>query len=144
MAEEPPTGPEEVWIQGRRYDLGGTVAAPPPGQAATATSSARRPRQQRRAGSASPDRPTRSAPAPAPPAAGAITSPLQGTVIRVLVEEGAKVEEGDTILLIEAMKMENEVVATHAGTVSRLAAAEKQSVAAGEVLAVIEPEANGG
>jgi acetyl-CoA/propionyl-CoA carboxylase, biotin carboxylase, biotin carboxyl carrier protein len=66
-----------------------------------------------------------------------LTSPLQGTVLKVAVEKGATVEEGALIAVIEAMKMENEITAHKAGTVSDLPIAVGAAVANGDTLAVI-------
>jgi acetyl-CoA/propionyl-CoA carboxylase biotin carboxyl carrier protein len=66
-----------------------------------------------------------------------LTSPLQGTVLKVGVEQGAAVEEGALICVIEAMKMENEITAHKAGTVSELPIAVGAAVAGGDTLAVI-------
>ena len=68
----------------------------------------------------------------------ALPSPLQGTVLKVAVEKGAEVAEGDLICVIEAMKMENEITAHRAGTVTELVAAEGAAVSAGDLLAKIE------
>src|SRR6187399_3238193 len=67
-----------------------------------------------------------------------LPSPLQGTVFKVAVEKGAEVAEGDLICVIEAMKMENEIVAHRAGKVEELNIAEGDSVSSGDVLAVIK------
>jgi acetyl-CoA/propionyl-CoA carboxylase biotin carboxyl carrier protein len=67
-----------------------------------------------------------------------LPSPLQGTVFKVAVEQGAEVAEGDLICVIEAMKMENEIVAHRSGTVEELNVAEGASVSSGDVLAVIK------
>jgi acetyl-CoA/propionyl-CoA carboxylase biotin carboxyl carrier protein len=67
-----------------------------------------------------------------------LSSPLQGTVLRVDVEQGAEVEEGGLICVIEAMKMENEITAHRAGTVEELGVSEGGSVSAGERIAVIK------
>jgi len=67
-----------------------------------------------------------------------LASPLQGTVFKVAVEQGAEVAEGDLICVIEAMKMENEIVAHRAGKVEELKIAEGDSVSSGDVLAVIK------
>ncbi len=69
-----------------------------------------------------------------------LTSPLQGTVLKVAVEQGAAVEEGALIAVIEAMKMENEITAHKAGTVAELPIAVGASVASGDTLAVISSE----
>ncbi|MFN8215810.1 MAG: acetyl-CoA carboxylase biotin carboxylase subunit [Solirubrobacterales bacterium] len=67
-----------------------------------------------------------------------LTSPLQGSVFKVVVTEGASVEEGDLICVIEAMKMENEITAHRTGKVTSLAVTEGDSVNSGDVLATIE------
>jgi acetyl-CoA/propionyl-CoA carboxylase, biotin carboxylase, biotin carboxyl carrier protein len=67
-----------------------------------------------------------------------LVSPLQGTVLRVAVEQGAEVSEGDLICVIEAMKMENEITAHRAGRVTELPVKDGASVDSGEVLAKIE------
>jgi acetyl-CoA/propionyl-CoA carboxylase biotin carboxyl carrier protein len=66
-----------------------------------------------------------------------LISPLQGTVLKVAVEQGARVEEGALIAVIEAMKMENEITAHKAGTVSELPISVGGSVATGDTVAVI-------
>jgi acetyl-CoA/propionyl-CoA carboxylase, biotin carboxylase, biotin carboxyl carrier protein len=66
-----------------------------------------------------------------------LSSPLQGTVLKVAVEKGADVEEGALVCVIEAMKMENEITAHKAGTVEELPIAVGASVATGDTLAVI-------
>jgi acetyl-CoA/propionyl-CoA carboxylase, biotin carboxylase, biotin carboxyl carrier protein len=68
----------------------------------------------------------------------ALTSPLQGNVFKVLVEQGAEVEEGALICIIEAMKMENEITAHKAGKVEELPISEGAAVTAGDTLAVIK------
>ena len=67
-----------------------------------------------------------------------LPSPLQGTVFKVAVEKGAEVAEGDLICVIEAMKMENEIVAHRSGKVTSLNVTEGAAVSSGDVLAVIE------
>ena len=64
--------------------------------------------------------------------------PLQGTVLRVAVEKGAEVAEGDLICVIEAMKMENEIAAHRAGKVEELAVSEGSALSAGDVICVIK------
>ena len=72
----------------------------------------------------------------------ALTSPIQGTVLKVAVENGADVEEGALVCVIEAMKMENEISAHKSGKVSELKIEVGGSVATGDTLAVIS-SANG-
>ena len=67
----------------------------------------------------------------------ALTTPMQGTVIKVNVEEGAEVAEGETVVVLEAMKMENPVKAHKSGTVSGLSALPGATVSAGAVIASI-------
>ncbi len=67
-----------------------------------------------------------------------LVSPLQGTVLRVAVEQGAEVEEGALVCVIEAMKMENEITAHRAGKVEELKVSDGASVSSGDVIAVIK------
>jgi 3-methylcrotonyl-CoA carboxylase alpha subunit len=67
-----------------------------------------------------------------------LTAPMPGTVVKVLVEEGDEVEEGQTLLVLEAMKMEQSVAAPHAGTVRALPFDEGDRVPGGAVLAELE------
>jgi acetyl-CoA/propionyl-CoA carboxylase, biotin carboxylase, biotin carboxyl carrier protein len=71
-------------------------------------------------------------------ATGAVTSPMQGTVLSVAVEPGGEVRAGELICVVEAMKMENELVAHRAGVVAELHVAPGQQVALGDVVCVIE------
>jgi acetyl-CoA/propionyl-CoA carboxylase biotin carboxyl carrier protein len=66
-----------------------------------------------------------------------LASPLQGTILRVAVDQGAAVQAGALIAVVEAMKMENEITAHKAGTVSELPISVGASVKTGETLAVI-------
>ena len=70
--------------------------------------------------------------------AAEIVSPMPGKIVRVLVEAGANVEAGAGIIVVEAMKMQNEMKAPKAGVVLSINAAEGATVNAGDVLAVIE------
>jgi acetyl-CoA/propionyl-CoA carboxylase biotin carboxyl carrier protein len=67
-----------------------------------------------------------------------LPSPLQGTVLKVAVEQGAEVAEGDLICVIEAMKMENEIAAHRSGKVTALNVSQGAAVSSGDVIAVIE------
>ena len=70
--------------------------------------------------------------------AGAVTSTMQGMVLSIEVEVGDTVAEGDTICVIEAMKMENGVHATHGGVVKEIFIADGDSIRSGDVLMAIE------
>ncbi|GAA0287931.1 acetyl-CoA carboxylase biotin carboxylase subunit [Halobacterium noricense] len=67
-----------------------------------------------------------------------VESEMQGTILSVDVEEGEEVEPGDVLVVLEAMKMENDVVASHGGTVTQVAVEEGDSVDMGDVLVVID------
>lgn len=67
-----------------------------------------------------------------------IAAPMPGRVVRVLVEEGQQVEAGQGIVVVEAMKMQNEMQSPKQGTVVSVRAKEGEAVAAAEVLAVVE------
>jgi acetyl-CoA/propionyl-CoA carboxylase, biotin carboxylase, biotin carboxyl carrier protein len=69
---------------------------------------------------------------------GDVVAPMQGTVIKVLVENGAAVEAGDALVVLEAMKMETAISAPRAGSVVSLSVAPGDTAAAGQVIASIE------
>ena len=69
---------------------------------------------------------------------GTVAVPMQGTIVRVMVAEGDAVEVGQTICVLEAMKMENNVNAEKAGTVKEVRVQAGESVGPGDVIAVIE------
>jgi biotin carboxyl carrier protein len=66
-----------------------------------------------------------------------IVAPMPGKVVRLLVKEGDRVEAGQGLLVVEAMKMQNEIRSPKGGTVERVLAKEGQAVNAGEVLCVV-------
>ena len=66
-----------------------------------------------------------------------VLAPMPGRVVRILVKTGEKVEAGQGIAVVEAMKMQNEVRSPKSGTVERLLVSENQTVSAGEGLAII-------
>lgn len=69
---------------------------------------------------------------------GGVAAPIAGKVIRIVAAVGAAVSAGDVLLVVEAMKMENEIKAPVAGTVKEILVAEGARVSEGETLAVIE------
>ncbi len=79
----------------------------------------------------------------APAAAGALAagevvkSPMPGNILKINVAQGQKVNEGDVIIILEAMKMENEIVATKSGTIAQIVVAKGATVDTGAALAVI-------
>jgi acetyl-CoA/propionyl-CoA carboxylase biotin carboxyl carrier protein len=130
-AAEVPEGAEvltrdyKVEVSGKLFEVKviGEVAA---GGAAPAAGGRKPPKRERKSGGG------------ASASSDSLPSPLQGTVLKVAVEQGAEVAEGDLICVIEAMKMENEIAAHRAGKVTALNVAEGAAVSSGEVLAVIE------
>ena len=116
-----------VEVSGKRFDVT-VIGAPAPaakGAAPAAPAARKPPRRERGAGGGG------------GPAGDALTSPLQGTVLKVAVEQGAEVQEGALVAVIEAMKMENEITAHKAGKVAELPIAVGASVSSGDTLAVI-------
>ena len=91
---------------------------------------------------AAPAAPVAAAPAAAP-AAGAlaagevITSPMPGNILKINVTQGQKVNEGDVLIVLEALKMENEISATKSGTVAQINVTKGAVVETGTPLVVI-------
>ena len=74
------------------------------------------------------------APAPAAQCAIKVEAPMPGTILDVKTSNGASVNAGDVLCVLEAMKMENEIVAPQAGTVASVSVAKGDSVEAGQVI----------
>jgi acetyl-CoA/propionyl-CoA carboxylase biotin carboxyl carrier protein len=108
-----------VEVEGRRFEV--RVAEPEPPWRELG----RKRRERAHAGGAGPG--------------DAVVSPMQGTVLAVLVAKGDVVEVGQVICIVEAMKMENEVRAHQAGTVSELAVQVGMPVTGGQVICHLEP-----
>jgi acetyl-CoA/propionyl-CoA/long-chain acyl-CoA carboxylase, biotin carboxylase, biotin carboxyl carrier protein len=131
-APEAPEGAElvardyKVEVSGKLFDVKVIGEAAANGAAPAAAGGMRPPKRERKAGGA------------ASASSESLPSPLQGTVLKVAVEQGAEVAEGDLICVIEAMKMENEIAAHRSGKVTSLNVAEGAAVSSGDVLAVIE------
>ena len=70
---------------------------------------------------------------------GKVAVPMQGTIVKVEVEAGQTVEAGDTVVVLEAMKMENNIATDVSGTVSEVKVAPGDSVGGGDVVVVIDP-----
>ena len=109
-----------VEVGGRRYEV--TVLEPEPPWAALARRRRERAASGRGAGSES------------------VVSPMQGTVLKVDVAEGDEIEAGHVICVVEAMKMENEIVAHRDGTVSGIAVAVGDPVTSGQVICRVASE----
>jgi acetyl-CoA/propionyl-CoA/long-chain acyl-CoA carboxylase, biotin carboxylase, biotin carboxyl carrier protein len=120
-----------VEVSGKRFDV--KVIGPPTGTPAAVNGAA----PAAAAGARKPARRSQRAGGGAGGLGDTLSSPIQGTVLKVAVEPGTAVEEGALIAVIEAMKMENEITAHKAGTVSELPIAVGGSVATGDTIAVI-------
>src|SRR4051794_24441838 len=116
----------KVEVGGKLFDVKVIGEALAGGVAAPAAGGGKKPPKRERKGSG--------------PSASSETlpAPLQGTILKVAVEKGAEVSEGDLICVIEAMKMENEITAHRSGKVEDLPIAEGAAVGAGDTLAVIK------
>jgi biotin carboxyl carrier protein len=125
-----------VTVSGRAYEVeveelasGGAAAhlveRPTPQTSAPAPSSA----------PSTPGAPVTAKPAASPARGGTVSSPLPGKVLAVRAQVGQKVKRGDLLMVIEAMKMENEIYAGEAGTVRKVHVAVGQNVETGDPLA---------
>lgn len=83
--------------------------------------------------------PAPAAPAPvaAPAGAQTVSAPMPGTILKVNVSNGQAVKKGDVLMVLEAMKMENEILAANDGTVSSVNVTAGQSVESGTVLCTL-------
>ena len=81
--------------------------------------------------------PVAAAPAAALAAGEVVKSPMPGNILKINVSQGQKVNEGDVLIVLEAMKMENEIVATKSGTVAQIVTAKGAVVETGAPLVVI-------
>jgi len=115
-----------VEVNGKRFDVKMWV---PEGQAVVAAAGGK---------------PAAKKPARAAAAAGAagggsgdVTAPMQGTIVKILVEVGQEVEAGQAVVVLEAMKMENQIAAEKSGTVKEIKVAAGATVGAGDVVVVI-------
>jgi acetyl-CoA/propionyl-CoA carboxylase biotin carboxyl carrier protein len=130
-AEDEPEKVEQdytVEVSGKRFDV--KVFGPPPAANGAAPAPA---------GRAAPKRAERKA-GGSGGGGDDLVSPLQGNVWKVPVKQGDKVEEGQIVTIIEAMKMENEITAHKAGVIAELPIKEGEPVSAGALLAVIKSE----
>ena len=84
-----------------------------------------------------PAAPATPAPAPVSGSGTAVKAPMPGTILKVNVTAGQSIKAGDIMFILEAMKMENEIVAPSDGTVSQVVAAKGSSVATDDVLAYL-------
>jgi acetyl-CoA/propionyl-CoA carboxylase, biotin carboxylase, biotin carboxyl carrier protein len=119
-----------VEVSGKRFDVKVIGAAPAAGSLTV-------PASDGVSGRAAPKRAERKQSSGNGHAGDTLTSPLQGTVFKVNVEQGQAVQEGALICVIEAMKMENEITAHKTGTITELPVTVGAAVQAGDTLATI-------
>ena len=131
--DPPPAGTEplvarniDVEVNGQRYSVRMWVPEAAPVAVASGPSGAKRPKRAAASKSGGSG------------GSGDVTVPMQGTIVKVMVAVGDAVEVGDPIVVLEAMKMENNVCAEKSGTVTEIKVAEGDSVGGGDVVAVIE------
>ncbi|AUZ34074.1 acetyl-/propionyl-CoA carboxylase subunit alpha [Arthrobacter sp. PGP41] len=116
-----------VEVGGKRLEvvLPASLGSPGTGGAATAAKPAKSKKRSRSGG-------------PAAATGNALTSPMQGTIVKVAVANGDVVTEGDLVVVLEAMKMEQPLTAHRSGTIIGLQASSGETVSAGAVIAIIE------
>jgi acetyl-CoA/propionyl-CoA carboxylase biotin carboxyl carrier protein len=113
-----------VEVNGKRFEVAMWVPEAP--AVAAAAAPARKPKRTAAAGGGGGS------------GSGQVTVPMQGTIVKVLVEVGQEVAVGDGIVVLEAMKMENQINAEKAGTVKEIKVSPGATVGGGDVVAVIE------
>jgi acetyl-CoA/propionyl-CoA carboxylase biotin carboxyl carrier protein len=118
----------DVEVDGRRYKVKLWVPEAPAATGPVGQPAATRPRPRATGGHG----------AGGAAGSGNVTVPMQGTIVKVLVEAGDEVEVGQPVCVLEAMKMENNVPAEKAGTVKEVKVKPGDTVGAGDIVAVIE------
>ena len=135
--EEIEAGLTEVTVNGKKYtvETEKPVAPAPKAAPKAAPAPAAAPAAAPKAAPAAP----KAAPAAAAAAAAGaqVKSPLPGSVVKVCVNEGQDVKKGDTLLILESMKMENPILAEQDGKVAQVAVAAGQTVMQDDLLVVL-------
>jgi acetyl-CoA/propionyl-CoA carboxylase, biotin carboxylase, biotin carboxyl carrier protein len=114
-----------VEVDGRRYAVKVWLPDAPVARATTGAAPRSRPKRALTGGSGG------------AVGSGTVTAPMQGTIVKVLVEVGAEVAIGEALAVLEAMKMENQINAETTGTVQEIRVAAGDSVGTGDVIAII-------
>jgi acetyl-CoA/propionyl-CoA carboxylase biotin carboxyl carrier protein len=117
----------DVEVNGKRFSVAMWVPDAPVVAVAAGVGGARTPRPKRSAGAGS-----------GGSGSGSVAVPMQGTIVKVLVAEGDTVESGQTVVVLEAMKMENNISAEKSGTVKSVKVKPGDTVGSGDVVVVIE------
>ena len=135
--EEIEAGLTEVTVNGKKYTVETEKPVAPAPKAAPAAAPKAAPAPAPAAAAPKAAAPAPKA-APAAAAAGAqVKSPLPGSVVKVCVNEGQDVKKGDTLLILESMKMENPILAEQDGKVAQVAVAAGQTVMQDDLLVVL-------
>ena len=121
-----------ITVNGTTYDVQveETNGASAPVQAAAPTA----------APTSAPSAPAPAAAAPAPAASGAgtkVTAPMPGNILDIKVKVGDSVKENQVVIILEAMKMENEIISSVSGTVTGINVTKGQTVASGDTLLTV-------
>ena len=144
-----------VTVNGKTYEveveeLGGAISTPAPSPVKAAAPVASRPEAvQTKAATPAPSKseiaaekkeeaPAKKAQATPVTGGDTISSPMPGTILSVNVKEGDIVKRGDVLFILEAMKMENEIMAPHDGKIASVGVSKGESVNTGDMLAVIK------
>jgi len=126
-----------ITVNGKTFDVDvEEVGAQKPGHSPVSIPEAVAPAPAPRAVSAQAPAASPTAPIPVAPAGGvtAMKSPLPGKILKVIATPGSSWKKGDTLLIIEAMKMENEILAPRDCTVEEVAVESNQTVKTGDLL----------
>ena len=115
----------DVEVNGKRFAVKVWVPDLPMAAVASGTATGPRPRRAAAAGGVA-------------AGSGKVTVPMQGTIVKVLVEVGQAVAAGQPVCVLEAMKMENNIAADKAGTVAEIKVTPGQSVGSGDIVVVID------
>ena len=134
--EEIEAGLTEVTVNGKKYTVETEKPVAPAPKAAPAPAAAAPTAAAPAAPKAAPA-PKAAAPAAAAAAGAQVKSPLPGSVVKVCVNEGQDVKKGDTLLILESMKMENPILAEQDGKVAQVAVAAGQTVMQDDLLVVL-------
>lgn len=136
-----------ITVNGKRYEVeveevnqGGmqTVAQSVSASVVTPVQPKEEPKPQKSVSEAKPEPSKEVVTKPVPKGAQVVEAPMPGTILDIKVKEGDTVTEGQVLLILEAMKMENEIVAPRSGKVTAVNAAKGASVNAGDALISLE------
>ena len=115
-----------VEVNGKRFDVKMWVPDMPVGVAVAGKAAAKKPARAAASGGGA-----------GGAGSGNVEVPMQGTIVKILVEVGQEVEIGQAVVVLEAMKMENQITADKAGTVKEIKVSQGDTVGAGDVVVII-------